>query len=89
MLVLTRKSGARLLMGDDIEVTILGVCGNQVRIGINAPKNIAVDREEIFLRKQQEREPPTDFSNKAPTERKPTITLKRPKLRLEKHTWEE
>ncbi len=50
MLILTRKSGESLMIGEDISVTVLGVKGNQVRIGINAPKDIAVHREEIFDR---------------------------------------
>ena len=48
MLILTRKSGESLMIGEDISVTVLGVKGNQVRIGINAPKVISVHREEIF-----------------------------------------
>tara|TARA_B100001121_G_scaffold127753_1_gene112030 strand:+ start:145 stop:327 length:183 start_codon:yes stop_codon:yes gene_type:complete len=48
MLILTRKSGESLMIGEDISITVLGVKGNQVRIGINAPKDIAVHREEIF-----------------------------------------
>ena len=48
MLILTRKSGESLMIGEDISVTVLGVKGNQVRIGINAPKDISVHREEIF-----------------------------------------
>lgn len=55
MLVLTRSVGERLIIGDgDIKLTILDVRGNQVRIGIDAPKNIAVHREEIYLRIQKE-----------------------------------
>lgn len=55
MLVLTRSVGERLVIGDgDIKLTILDVRGNQVRIGIDAPKNIAVHREEIYLRIQEE-----------------------------------
>ncbi len=50
MLVLTRKDNESLLIGDDIEITVLGVTGNQVRIGINAPKNIDVHREEVYRR---------------------------------------
>ena len=48
MLILTRKSGESLMIGEDISVTVLGVKGNQVRIGIDAPKEISVHREEVF-----------------------------------------
>jgi carbon storage regulator len=55
MLILTRRAGEALRIGDDIEVTVMAVNGSQVRIGINAPRNIAVDREEIAERKKRDR----------------------------------
>jgi carbon storage regulator len=58
MLILTRRTGETLRIGDDVEVTVMAVNGLQVRIGIKAPRNIAVDRQEIAERKQRERDPP-------------------------------
>tara|TARA_B110000438_G_C15679936_1_gene591891 strand:+ start:709 stop:924 length:216 start_codon:yes stop_codon:yes gene_type:complete len=63
MLILTRRVGETLVIGDDVTVTVLGVRGNQVRLGVNAPKDIAVHREEIYQRIQNEK----DSSNSAET----------------------
>ncbi|MFO1468676.1 MAG: carbon storage regulator CsrA [Steroidobacteraceae bacterium] len=56
MLILTRKSGETIRIGDSIAVTVLEVKGTQIRLGIDAPKDVVVDREEVALRKKAERE---------------------------------
>lgn len=56
MLILTRRVGETLMVGDEVTVTVLGVKGNQVRIGVNAPKEVAVHREEIYERIKKEEE---------------------------------
>ena len=56
MLILTRRAGEALVIGDDIEVTVMAVNGTQVRLGVKAPRNVAVDRQEIAERKRRDRE---------------------------------
>ena len=56
MLILTRRAGETVMIGSDVTITVLGVKGNQVRIGINAPKDVGVHREEIYERIKAEQE---------------------------------
>lgn len=60
MLILTRRVGETVMIGDEVTVTVLGVKGNQVRIGVNAPKDVAVHREEIYERIKKEEDEPTN-----------------------------
>ncbi len=58
MLILTRRAGETLMIGDEVSVTVLGVKGNQVRIGVNAPRDVSVHREEIYERIKNEQAGP-------------------------------
>lgn len=60
MLILTRRTGETIVIGDDVTVTVLGVKGTQVRLGVNAPKETSVHREEIYNRIQQEKNASTE-----------------------------
>lgn len=63
MLILTRRVGETVMIGNDVTVTVLGVKGNQVRVGVNAPRDVAVHREEIFERiKREETDGPSESS---------------------------
>jgi carbon storage regulator len=70
MLILTRKIGETLMIGDQVEVTILSIKGNQVRIGVNAPKDIPVHREEIYDRIKREQAGGADVAQDDWAERK-------------------
>lgn len=64
MLVLSRRLGETLIIGDDIKITVLGISGNQVRLGIAAPKDVSVHREEVYQRIQNEQgQPPSQNHN--------------------------
>jgi carbon storage regulator len=62
MLVLSRRLGETLIIGDDVKITVLGISGNQVRLGIAAPKEVSVHREEVYRRIQDEQGQPLSQS---------------------------
>ncbi len=66
MLILTRRVGETLMIGDDVTVTVLGVKGNQVRIGVSAPRDVAVHREEIYERIKRERQAASPLKDEKP-----------------------
>ncbi len=72
MLILTRRVGETVMIGNDVTVTVLGVKGNQVRVGVNAPRDVAVHREEIFERIKRE-------GQDAPVDSKPTTITTSPR----------
>lgn len=79
MLILTRRVGETIVIGDDVVVTVLGIKGNQVRIGINAPKDVSVHREEIYQRIQQEKNTSTPAAPEPVVEAAPTAAPVRKK----------
>jgi len=54
MLILSRNESQSIIIGDNIKVTVLGISGKQVRIGVNAPDDVSIDREEIYIKKQKQ-----------------------------------
>ena len=82
MLILTRRVGETIIIGDDVIVTVLGIKGNQVRIGINAPKTVSVHREEIYQRIQQEKNAAPKQEEATPAA--PSIKKKRENNKVDK-----
>jgi carbon storage regulator len=75
MLILTRRVGETVMIGEDVTVTVLGVKGNQVRIGVNAPREVAVHREEIFDRIKREESGEARDGNDAEPERRTSAAV--------------
>lgn len=82
MLILTRRVGETIVIGDDVIVTVLGIKGNQVRIGINAPKDVSVHREEIYQRIQQEKNTTPKQEEVAPAAAAAPVTTVRKKREI-------
>ena len=78
MLILTRRVGETVMIGEDVTVTVLGVKGNQVRIGVNAPREVAVHREEIFERIKREESGEGADDNEGGPEQQASAELERP-----------
>ncbi len=72
MLILTRRVGEALMVGDDVSITVLGIKGSQVRLGVNAPRTISVHREEIYQRIQEEKEAKQGLGEEAGYDEQPT-----------------
>src|SRR6516162_10231541 len=95
MLILTRRVGETVMIGDDVTITVLGVKGNQVRVGINAPKHVAVHREEIYERIKREQQsdeveekPNRRSARRREVERREPRPRRRPQALVEKESGE-
>lgn len=84
MLILTRRVGETIVIGDDVVVTVLGIKGNQVRIGINAPKDVSVHREEIYQRIQQEKNTTPAQEETAAAAPTTTVVRKKREIKIDK-----